>query len=184
MDTQTDRQTERHDEGRKFTNALNRDILPKTPSLSMKWAAWESLLHTLYYTSLYTTFTTLLYCCTWNVTPLDKYWQYNQQKRKKGKLKYKFDLREFLCISVFSSSFSMYSFKYESFYTYPTTFLISSEPISLSCSFWHSSRVIGPEGRRRVAIKQNRLADLMIPGATWQQIFSPILHIIAVISFS
>jgi hypothetical protein len=50
--------------------------------------------------------------------------------------------------------------------------------VALSCT-----RIIAPEGRRGVAIKQNRLADLMIPEATWQQISSH-LPIIAFISLS
>ena len=35
-DRWTHRQTDRHDEGHKFANALNRDVFPKTPSLTMK----------------------------------------------------------------------------------------------------------------------------------------------------
>ena len=172
-DGHTDIQTDRHDEGRKFANALNRGFLLRPPPFQ-----WSEQHENLYWTPCITVlsipvlqhFSTVVRKMLQLLTNTDNTINRNE---KKGNLKYKFHLWEFLCISVLSSSFSTHSFKYESFYTYPTTFLISSEPISLSCSFWHSSRVIGPEGRRRVAIKQNRLADLMIPGATWQQIFSP-----------
>ena len=35
-DRRTHRQTDRYEEGRKFANALNRNVFPKTPSLSTK----------------------------------------------------------------------------------------------------------------------------------------------------
>lgn len=86
--------------------------------------------------------------------------------------------------STYLSSLSYFlSLNQEYFRTCSTTSLLSTDPISESCSFLHSSRIIAPEGRRGVAIKQNRLADLMIPEATWQQI-SPNLPIIVFISLS